>query len=286
MGFPPSATAISDVARALCVLAHPDDVDFGAAGTVTRWVDEGIEVSYLLVTRGDAGGFDDDTPRERVPEIREAEQRTAAAAVGSSRWSSCRGTATARSRRHCSCAATSPRRSDGYARTGYSPTRRCGAGSVSPARATPTTLPSARPPPARSTRTPATRTPSPNCAPNNGYRPGPSARSGTRPGRPGSLRRRHRHVPTQARRAAGARVPDRPPARPGRHAPAAPERDRSRRRPARGPPRRGVHDHQHRLTSPAAARDDRRDGGRSRSGAELDASPPQRDREQGTCPDQ
>jgi LmbE family N-acetylglucosaminyl deacetylase len=69
------------VQRALCVFAHPDDVDFGCAGTVAAWVDEGIEVAYLLVTRGDAGGFDD-TPRERMPAIREAEQRAAATAVG------------------------------------------------------------------------------------------------------------------------------------------------------------------------------------------------------------
>lgn len=81
MSFPPSAPPLPDVRRVLCVLAHPDDVDFGAAGTVAGWVDDGIEVSYLVVTRGDAGGFDD-TPRERMPEIREAEQRAAAAALG------------------------------------------------------------------------------------------------------------------------------------------------------------------------------------------------------------
>jgi LmbE family N-acetylglucosaminyl deacetylase len=63
------------------VFAHPDDVDFSAAGTVARWVDAGIEVGYLLITRGDAGGFDD-TPREEMPALREAEQRAAAAAVG------------------------------------------------------------------------------------------------------------------------------------------------------------------------------------------------------------
>jgi LmbE family N-acetylglucosaminyl deacetylase len=79
--FPPSPPPLDDVQRVLCVFAHPDDVDFGAAGTVARWVDEGLEVAYLLVTRGDAGGFDD-TPRERMPVIREAEQRAAAAAVG------------------------------------------------------------------------------------------------------------------------------------------------------------------------------------------------------------
>jgi len=79
--FPPSAPPLSDVQRALVVSAHPDDVDFGAAGTVARWVDEGIEVTYLVVTRGDAGGFDD-TPRDQMPLLREAEQRAAAKVVG------------------------------------------------------------------------------------------------------------------------------------------------------------------------------------------------------------
>lgn len=81
MTFPRSATPLQDVQRVLCVLAHPDDVDFGSAGTVAGWVDSGIEVGYLLVTRGDAGGFDD-TPRALMPALREAEQRAAAAVVG------------------------------------------------------------------------------------------------------------------------------------------------------------------------------------------------------------
>jgi LmbE family N-acetylglucosaminyl deacetylase len=81
VSFPPSASPAPDVQRVLCVLAHPDDVDFGSAGTVARWVEEGLEVTYLLVTRGDAGGFDD-TPREQMPVLRETEQRAAAAAVG------------------------------------------------------------------------------------------------------------------------------------------------------------------------------------------------------------
>ena len=81
MSFPPSAPALTDISRVLGVFAHPDDVDFGAAGTVAGWVAAGIEVSYLIVTRGDAGGFDD-TPRQQIPAIREAEQRAAAAALG------------------------------------------------------------------------------------------------------------------------------------------------------------------------------------------------------------
>lgn len=63
------------------MFAHPDDIDFGAAGTVAGWVDAGIDVAYLIVTRGDAGGFDD-TPRDQMPLIRENEQRAAAAAIG------------------------------------------------------------------------------------------------------------------------------------------------------------------------------------------------------------
>jgi LmbE family N-acetylglucosaminyl deacetylase len=71
----------SDVQRVLCVAAHPDDLDFGASGTVAAWTRAGVEVTYLLCTRGDQGGFDE-TPRELMPAIREQEQRDAAAAAG------------------------------------------------------------------------------------------------------------------------------------------------------------------------------------------------------------
>ena len=70
------------VERALVVVAHPDDVDFGAAGTVATWVDSGIDVRYCIVTDGDAGGFDLTVPRAEMATIRQHEQRAAAAAVG------------------------------------------------------------------------------------------------------------------------------------------------------------------------------------------------------------
>ncbi len=70
-----------DVDRVLVVVAHPDDADFGAAGTTAAWTGAGTAVTYLVCTRGEQGGFDD-TPREQVPAIREAEQRAAAAVVG------------------------------------------------------------------------------------------------------------------------------------------------------------------------------------------------------------
>ena len=68
--------------RVLVVAAHPDDVEFGAAGTVARWVSEGTEVRYLVVTRGDKGSDDPDVDPADVARRRVAEQRAAAAEVG------------------------------------------------------------------------------------------------------------------------------------------------------------------------------------------------------------
>jgi LmbE family N-acetylglucosaminyl deacetylase len=76
----PSAPA-EHVERVLCVLAHPDDVDFGSSGTVASWTAAGTEVTYCIVTDGDAGGFDE-TPREEMGPLRQAEQRAAAKEVG------------------------------------------------------------------------------------------------------------------------------------------------------------------------------------------------------------
>jgi LmbE family N-acetylglucosaminyl deacetylase len=63
-------------------MAHPDDVDFGAAGTVAGWTARGIAVTYLIVTDGDAGGFDDGMTRAQMGALRRDEQRAAAACVG------------------------------------------------------------------------------------------------------------------------------------------------------------------------------------------------------------
>lgn len=74
--------ADSDVSRILVVTAHPDDVDFGAAGTVASWTDAGIEVTYCVVTDGDAGGFDPGVSRGDMVLIRRDEQRAAAKCLG------------------------------------------------------------------------------------------------------------------------------------------------------------------------------------------------------------
>lgn len=70
------------VERVLVVVAHPDDVDFGAGGTIATWTDAGLEVSYCLITDGDAGGFDPAVPRDQIAGIRQAEQRAAAKELG------------------------------------------------------------------------------------------------------------------------------------------------------------------------------------------------------------
>jgi LmbE family N-acetylglucosaminyl deacetylase len=68
--------------RILVVFAHPDDVDFGAAGSVARWTDAGAVVTYCVVTDGDAGGSDPSVSREQMRAIRRKEQEDAAAEVG------------------------------------------------------------------------------------------------------------------------------------------------------------------------------------------------------------
>ncbi len=67
--------------RVLVCVAHPDDIDFGVAGTVARLTRAGTEVVYGLATSGEAGP-PEDLPRRELIEIREREQRAAATAVG------------------------------------------------------------------------------------------------------------------------------------------------------------------------------------------------------------
>jgi LmbE family N-acetylglucosaminyl deacetylase len=83
----PETTALPlDVAegvdKILVVTAHPDDVDFGVAGSVAVWVKAGIEVAYCIITDGDAGGSDRSISRPDMAALRRVEQRAAAAEVG------------------------------------------------------------------------------------------------------------------------------------------------------------------------------------------------------------
>ncbi len=73
----------SDVPKSvLVVTAHPDDVDFGAAGTVGAWSAEGASVTYCIVTDGAAGAADPSVDLATLPATRQEEQRKAAAEVG------------------------------------------------------------------------------------------------------------------------------------------------------------------------------------------------------------
>lgn len=73
---------LEGVASVLAVAAHPDDLDFGCAATLARFVDAGARVTELLVTRGDAGSSDPAMSRERLRGIRTREAEAAAAALG------------------------------------------------------------------------------------------------------------------------------------------------------------------------------------------------------------
>ncbi|MCB5909750.1 PIG-L deacetylase family protein [Streptomyces pinistramenti] len=78
--LPPLAAMPDDWQRALAIVAHPDDLEYGAAAAIAEWTAAGREVGYLLVTRGEAG-IDGLAP-ERCATVREAEQRAGAALVG------------------------------------------------------------------------------------------------------------------------------------------------------------------------------------------------------------
>ena len=67
------------VRRVLCIVAHPDDMEYGTSAAVAAWTGAGIEVSYLLLTRGEAGMAE---APEIVGPLREQEQRRACEIVG------------------------------------------------------------------------------------------------------------------------------------------------------------------------------------------------------------
>ena len=69
-----------DWQRALCVVAHPDDMEFGASAAVARWTGQGKDVSYCMVTSGEAG-IDGMEP-DRCRRVREAEEIESARLVG------------------------------------------------------------------------------------------------------------------------------------------------------------------------------------------------------------
>jgi LmbE family N-acetylglucosaminyl deacetylase len=80
-GQAPTLEPLEDTfSSVLCVVAHPDDIEYGTAAAVNRWVGEGATVAYFLLTRGEAG-IDTMAPDEAA-RVREAEERESARRVG------------------------------------------------------------------------------------------------------------------------------------------------------------------------------------------------------------
>lgn len=69
-------------ADVMIISPHPDDAEFGIAGTVARWAREGLRIVYVLCTNGDRGTSDRGLTPERLSEVRQEEQRAAAAVLG------------------------------------------------------------------------------------------------------------------------------------------------------------------------------------------------------------
>lgn len=80
--FASDLVSTSNIRRALAIAAHPDDIDFGAGATIAALTDAGVEVTFCLVTSGDAGGFELDQTREQMVARRQQEQRDAARELG------------------------------------------------------------------------------------------------------------------------------------------------------------------------------------------------------------
>jgi LmbE family N-acetylglucosaminyl deacetylase len=68
--------------RVLFIVAHPDDPEFGAGGTVARWVRGGAKVTYVIVTDGSKGSNDHEITSEELVRLRQAEQTAAANFLG------------------------------------------------------------------------------------------------------------------------------------------------------------------------------------------------------------
>jgi len=68
--------------KVLCILAHPDDIDFGAGGTIAHLVSQGAKVSYVITTDGNQGGEDPAISREEMAKIRRSEQTEAGKILG------------------------------------------------------------------------------------------------------------------------------------------------------------------------------------------------------------
>jgi LmbE family N-acetylglucosaminyl deacetylase len=80
-----SGPADRRIRRALCIVAHPDDIDFFCAGTVTLMARRGVAVDFVLVTSGDKGSRTGDLTGAQLAALREREQLASARLLGAAR---------------------------------------------------------------------------------------------------------------------------------------------------------------------------------------------------------
>ncbi|HDQ74042.1 MAG TPA: PIG-L family deacetylase [Chloroflexi bacterium] len=78
----PETEVSTSMKRAMVIAAHPDDPEFGCAGTMAKWAQAGKEITYVLLTSGDKGSHDPDLRPGQLAALREDEQRAAAAELG------------------------------------------------------------------------------------------------------------------------------------------------------------------------------------------------------------
>ena len=78
----PNQSKNGNIGAVLGVFAHPDDPEFFAGATFAKWAADGAHITFVIATSGDKGSADPDMTQERLVEIREAEERQAAAALG------------------------------------------------------------------------------------------------------------------------------------------------------------------------------------------------------------
>lgn len=76
------STNLATPMRVLTIGAHPDDAEFGAGATLAKWSAAGAHITIMVLTDGSKGTWDPEIPGDRLVEIRAAEQKTAAAALG------------------------------------------------------------------------------------------------------------------------------------------------------------------------------------------------------------
>src|SRR2546425_5552945 len=70
------------IKRALCIVAHPDDIEFYCGGTVLKMTKHGVHVDFVVTTSGDKGTRNPNVPRDELAARREREQEAAAYILG------------------------------------------------------------------------------------------------------------------------------------------------------------------------------------------------------------